>query len=72
MEKCNKCKKELGYINKDGNEVKIIGFNFTMTANKSDTDEEKAGWNKQLGIYKDLKEFNLCLECWFSSMGVKP
>ena len=67
MKKCNKCNKELGFTDKEGNTIEIIGFSYSKTVfsniNKKELD-------KQFGIYKDLEEFNLCWECWLKYLGV--
>ena len=67
MIKCSCCGK--GLETKHGDTLTGASFNINI---KDNTTFSKEFVKKQLGPYKEKFNYNLCFECWFKSMGIKP
>ena len=67
MKKCNVCGKEVEYKNEKGETIFISGIQFIVDCKNL----PKEFVQKNLGKYEIGKEYNVCFECWFKSLGIK-
>ena len=76
MSKCSVCGKEISVPN--GNEELGIEFHWTEQNARppvgiGPTPQENIEYlQRQLGSYKMNRTYNVCIECWMRSLGIKP
>ena len=66
--KCNMCGKEMT----SPDDFTMRGMTIHISAGHEASEADVAWAQKQMGPYKLDHDYEICLECWFRSIGIKP